>query len=178
MLLDRLAIPYDAVAPDIDERALPGELPANMALRLAEAKARAVAIRQPSALIIGSDQVAVLDNQMLGKPGSHEAATRQLLLMSGRRVTFHTALCLLNTDTGHAQIACVPTVVQFRFLDAAQIERYLCHDRPYDCAGSAKVEALGIALLEKISSDDPTALIGLPLTVLVSMLEREGMVLP
>ncbi len=178
MLLDRLAIPYDAVAPDVDEQPLPGEMPAATALRLAETKARSVAIRQSAALIIGSDQVAVLGNQALGKPGSHEAATRQLLTMSGCKVTFHTALCLLNAGTGHAQIASVPTVVQFRPLHAAQIERYLRHDKPYDCAGSAKVEALGITLLETISSDDPTALIGLPLTVLVSMLGREGITLP
>lgn len=177
-LVARLGLDCRTAAPDIDERALPAEAPAATASRLAEAKARRIAEREPAALIIGSDQVAVLDNQAIGKPGTHAAATLQLQAMSGKTVVFHTALCLLNSETSSVQLANVPTTVRFRELDAAQIERYLRQDQPYDCAGSAKIEALGITLVEQLESDDPTALIGLPLIALVTMLQKEGIQIP
>ncbi len=147
-------------------------------MRLAMAKARKIAGAAPTALIIGSDQVAVLGDTVLGKPGTHAAATQQLQAMSGRSVVFHTALCLFDAKTDVVQVANVPTTVQMRELDAALIERYLRRDQPYDCTGSAKIEALGIALVEKVESDDPTALIGLPLIALVSMLKRAGITVP
>jgi len=172
-LLTRLNLPFTVCVPDIDEAALPGEGAAARALRLAEAKARAVRAASPT-LVIGSDQVAELDGTHLGKPGSHEAATRQLGAMRGREVVFHTALCLYNVASGAVQRANVPTTVTFRMLSDAQIERYLELERPYDCAGSARVETLGIALTRRIVADDPTALIGLPLIALVSMLQAEG----
>lgn len=177
-LIARLGFDCRTVAPDIDESALPAEPPAATALRLAQAKARRIAEREPAALIIGSDQVAVLDNQSIGKPGTHAAAVRQLQAMSGKTVVFHTALCLLNSETNAVQLADVPTTVRFRELDVAQIERYLQQDQPYDCAGSAKIEALGITLVERVESDDPTALIGLPLIALVTMLQKEGIHIP
>jgi septum formation protein len=177
-LIARLGFDCRTVAPDIDERALPAEPPATTALRLAQAKASKIAEREPAALIIGSDQVAVLDNQSIGKPGTHAAAVRQLQAMSGKTVVFHTALCLLNSETNAVQLADVPTTVRFRELDVAQIERYLQQDQPYDCAGSAKIEALGITLVERVESDDPTALIGLPLIALVTMLQKEGIHIP
>jgi len=177
-LIARLGFDCRTVAPDIDERALPAEPPATTALRLAQAKASKIAEREPAALIIGSDQVAVLDNQSIGKPGTHAAAVRQLQAMSGKTVVFHTALCLLNSETNAVQLANVPTTVRFRELDVAQIERYLQQDQPYDCAGSAKIEALGITLVERVESDDPTALIGLPLIALVTMLQKEGIHIP
>lgn len=177
-LIARLGFDCRTVAPDIDERALPAEPPAATALRLAQAKASKIAEREPAALIIGSDQVAVLDNQSIGKPGTHAAAVRQLQAMSGKTVVFHTALCLLNSETNAVQLADVPTTVRFRELDVAQIERYLQQDQPYDCAGSAKIEALGITLVERVESDDPTALIGLPLIALVTMLQKEGIHIP
>lgn len=177
-LLARLGLPYRALAPDIDERALPDEAPVDTAMRLAQAKARKIAAAQSRALIIGSDQVAVLESRAVGKPGDHAAAALQLRAMSGKTVIFHTALCLLNAATNTVQLTSVPTTVRFRKLDAAQIERYLQRDQPYDCAGSAKIEALGIALVEQLESDDPTALVGLPLIALVSMLAREGVDIP
>lgn len=180
-LIARLGLDCRTVAPDIDERALPAEAPAATALRLAEAKARRIAEREPAALIaliIGSDQVAVMNGQAIGKPGTHAAAVRQLQAMSGKTVVFHTALCLLNSETNAVQLANVPTTVRFRELDDGQIERYLQMDQPYDCAGSAKIEALGIALVEHLASDDPTALIGLPLITLVTMLKKEGIHIP
>jgi septum formation protein len=177
-LIARLGLECRTVAPDIDESALPAEPPATTALRLAQAKASKIAEREPAALIIGSDQVAVLDNQSIGKPGTHAAAVRQLQAMSGKTVVFHTALCLLNSETNAVQLANVPTTVRFRELDVAQIERYLQQDQPYDCAGSAKIEALGITLVERVESDDPTALIGLPLIALVTMLQKEGIHIP
>lgn len=177
-LLARLGLDCRAVAPNIDERALSAETPAATALRLAEAKARRIAEHEPAALIIGSDQVAVLNDQPIGKPGNHAAAVLQLQAMSGKAVVFHTALCLLNSETRTVQLANVPTTVRFRQLDRAQIERYLQQDQPYDCAGSAKIEALGITLVEQIESDDPTALIGLPLITLVTMLQKEGIQIP
>ena len=177
-LIARLGLDCRSLAPDIDERALDQERPVETAMRLAVAKARKIATDAPAALIIGSDQVAVLGDTVLGKPGTHGAAAQQLQTMSGRSVVFHTALCLLDAETDAVQVANVPTTVQMRELDTASIERYLRHDQPYDCAGSAKIEALGIALVEKVESDDPTALIGLPLIALVGMLKRAGVVVP
>lgn len=177
-LVARIGIDCHVISPDIDENALQNEAPAATALRLAQAKARRVAERETAALIIGSDQVAVMGDRLIGKPGSHAAAARQLQDMSGKTVIFHTALCLLNAATGKMQLANVPTTVHFRELDPAQIERYLRQDRPYDCAGSAKIEALGIALAEQVESNDPTALIGLPLIALVTMLRQEGISIP
>lgn len=178
MLLGRLGLDFRPISPDIDERSLAHETPEATALRLAEAKSRKVAETETAALVIGSDQVAVMGEHILGKPGSHQAAAAQLEAMSGKAVVFHTALCLFNAVSGQAQLANVPTTVRFRRLDAAQIERYLQQDRPYDCAGSAKIEALGISLVESVDSTDPTALIGLPLIALVDMLLREGVTIP
>jgi septum formation protein len=177
-LLARLGLDCRAIAPEIDESALPHETAEATALRLAQSKARSVAANERTALVIGSDQVAVLDDRAVGKPGSHAAAARQLREMSGNTVIFHTALCLHNAATGAEQLASVPTTVRFRRLSDAQIERYLQRDQPYDCAGSAKIEALGIALVEHVASADPTALIGLPLITLVTMLAREGVSIP
>ena len=173
-LLERLRLPFKVVAPDVDETPLPGELPMRTALRLAASKAEAVVPAAAGALIIGSDQVAVLDAQPLGKPGDHAAAVRQLQAMRGQRVVFHTALCLLDAASGRKQLENVPTSVFFRNFSDAQIEHYLRTEQPYDCAGSAKIEGLGIALVERIESDDPSALIGLPLMKLVSMLQNES----
>lgn len=173
-LLQRLRLPFDVVAPNVDETPLPGEVAERAALRLAEVKARAVAQLRQDALIIGSDQVAVLDGEKLDKPGSHAKAVRQLNAMRGKSVVFHTALCLYDCASNRVQVANVPTTVVFRDISDAQIERYLASERPYDCAGSAKIEGLGIALVERVVSDDPTALIGLPLIQLISMLRNEG----
>ncbi|MEQ1773058.1 MAG: Maf family nucleotide pyrophosphatase [Burkholderiales bacterium] len=172
-LLERLRIPFITCAPDIDEAPLADELPRDTALRLAMAKACAVAATNPSALIVGSDQVADLNGKLLGKPGDHDSAVLQLRAMRGRSVIFHTALCLLNAATGRYQLENVPSTVQLRELSDAQIENYLRLEQPYDCAGSAKIESLGVALVHKIESDDPTALIGLPLMTLLSMLKHE-----
>lgn len=177
-LTGRLGLDCTTIAPDIDESALPGESPVATATRLAQAKARKVANKKPEALIIGSDQVALLDDAVLGKPGSHASAVRQLRLMSGKTTVFHTAICLYDAASDEMQCANVPTTVQMRELSDETIERYLRQDQPYDCAGSAKIESLGIALVEKVESDDPTALIGLPLITLVSMLKRAGITLP
>lgn len=173
-LLERLRLPFEVQAPAVDESVLPGEEPADTALRLAEAKARNVGAVSRAALVIGCDQVAALDGASLGKPGGHEHAVAQLRAMRGRDVVFHTALALLNTASGALQLANVPTVVRFRDCSDLQIERYLARERPYDCAGSAKIEGLGIALVERAVSDDPSALIGLPLMQLTTMLGKEG----
>ena len=173
-LLSRLRIPFEVRAPGIDESALAGEAPRDTALRLAKQKAHAVASSCPGALVIASDQVAALDGESIGKPGGHERAVAQLNAMSGRCVTFHTALAVFNTANGALQLAEVPTEVYFRRCSQDEIERYLAAERPYDCTGSAKIEGLGIALVEHMSSDDPTALIGLPLMQLVTMLKNEG----
>ena len=157
--------------------ALPGETARDTALRLAQAKARAVAPKVPRALVIGSDQVATLDGERLGKPGGHERAVAQLKAMRGRTVIFHTALALLNSTSGAMQTAEVPTEVRFRDYGDKEIERYLEIERPYDCSGSAKIEGLGIVLVERVSGDDPTALIGLPLVQLCAMLRSEGVTL-
>lgn len=173
-LLARLRLPFDVAAPRVDETPRPGETARETALRLAQAKARAVAPAFPGALIIGCDQVAALDGACLGKPGSHGNAVAQLKTMRGREVLFHTALALLNTESAKMQAAEVPTAVRFRDYSDGEIERYLALEQPYDCAGSAKIEGLGIVLVERVTGDDPSALIGLPLMQLASMLRQEG----
>lgn len=177
-LLARLQIPFTAVAPHTDETPLPDESPMQTAERLAELKARAVAAQHQNSLIIGSDQVAYLGNQRFGKPGTRENAIRQLRAMRGNTVIFHTGLCLLNTRTGQHQLAGIPTEVRFRNFSDAEIERYLDKEDALNCAGSAKSEGLGIALLEYMRGDDPNALIGLPLIALTHMLRSEGVDLP
>ena len=177
-LLSRLRIPFDVIVPDIDETPLAGETPEATALRLAREKAEAIAAQHPGALVIGSDQVATLDGQQIGKPGNHENALKQLQIMRGRCVVFHSALCLLDgrkTGADAVQLENVQTRVTFRDLPDAELDAYLKIEQPYDCAGSARNEALGIAILEKIESDDPTALTGLPLIALTTMLRRAGM---
>ncbi len=173
-LLERLGILFATASPDVDESRLPGEPPETMVRRLSEVKARAVATQHPNALIIGSDQMAVCGEDVLGKPGSHEKATAQLAHLSGKRVTFFTGLCLYNSVSGHAQLDVVPFHVMFRTLDSTMIENYLKREQPYNCAGSFKSEGLGTALFERLEGDDPTALIGLPLIRLTRMLENEG----
>ena len=177
-LLGRLQIPFETVAPKVEEYAKPGETPAATAERLALEKAQAVAAHYPSALIIGSDQVAYCGEQRYGKPGSRENAVVQLRAMRGKTVVFHTAVCLLNARTGRVQVSGVPTDVRFRELSDAEIERYLDREDALNCAGSAKSEGLGIALLESMRGDDPNALVGLPLIALCRMLRAEGVALP
>ncbi|WP_240141375.1 Maf family nucleotide pyrophosphatase [Nitrosomonas sp. HPC101] len=172
-LLQHLQIPFETADPAIDELALPEEAPDATALRLAKEKAYALAKSFPDALIITADQVAALDKIQLGKPLSHENAVRQLRLMRGREVIFHTALCLLNSRTTRLQTRIVSCSVKYRELNDDQIERYLTKEQPYHCAGSAKAEGLGIALIERITGEDPNALIGLPLIALVEMLMEE-----
>ncbi len=173
-MLSRLGIPFETAAPGIDEQRREDEAPEALVRRLAEEKARAVAPRFPAALIIGSDQVALLDGAVLGKPGNHENALRQLQQASGRTVTFLTGLCLLNAGADRVQLEVEPFEVRFRSLTRGQIEAYLQREQPYDCAGSFKSEGLGIALFERMQGDDPNALVGLPLIRLVRMLEAEG----
>lgn len=177
-LLQRFDLPFEVARPDIDETPQPGEAPQATAERLAVEKARAVAAQFPDALIIGSDQVAYMGEARFGKPGTVERAIAQLKSMSGRTVIFHTALALLNTRSGHVQVDAVPTKVRFRSLSDEEIERYVNKERPLDCAGSAKSEGLGIALLDALSGDDPNALVGLPLIALARMLRNEGIALP
>jgi septum formation protein len=174
-LLARLRLPFEAIAPGVDEDALPGESPPALAQRLALRKARAVAQRHPDAVVIGSDQVAELDGRSLGKPGQHDRAVQQLRAMRGRDVRFHTAVAVLCAARGFEQQALVTVRVHFRDLTDAEIERYLTLEQPYDCAGSAKCETLGIALVDAIESDDPTALIGLPLIRTSAMLRAAGL---
>ncbi|MEI8034341.1 MAG: Maf family nucleotide pyrophosphatase [Betaproteobacteria bacterium] len=174
-LLSRLGLTFSSVSPHIDESALPGEIPQATALRLALAKAQAVAQTHNTGLVIGSDQVADLEGLALGKPLTHENARLQLKAMSGKTVYFHTALCLFNIQTGRYQLETVSPKVQFRTLSSENIENYLFKEKPYDCAGSAKIESLGIALVHGVDCADPTALIGLPLICLISMLKKEGM---
>lgn len=176
-MLDRLRLDYSTISPDIDETALPGEAPAALVERLAEQKARAVGARH-AGLIIGSDQVATINGDILGKPGNHENAVAQLQRLAGQRVIFHTGLCLLDSVNHEAQIDVIPFTVQFRTLTGKQIERYLRTEQPYNCAGSFKSEGLGITLFEKMLGDDPTALIGLPLIRLTAMLGKAGIDLP
>lgn len=173
-LLERLRIPFDVAVPAVDETPLPGEAPEATALRLSRAKADAVARTRPGALVIGSDQVATLDGRQVGKPGDHARAMAQLQWMRGRTVTFHSALCLLDSRDGSAQLRDVQTLVTFRDASDAELDTYLRLEQPYDVAGSAKSEGLGIALLERVESDDPTALIGLPLIALTTMLRQAG----
>ena len=175
-LLERLRLPFQVMVPAIDEAPLPAETPAATALRLARAKAQAVAARAPGCLVIGSDQVATLDAILIGKPGNHEAALRQLQLMRGKQVVFHSALCLWDgrLDEPVVQLANIETSVTFRDLPDIELDAYLRIEQPYDCAGSAKNEGLGIAILEKVDSSDPTALTGLPLICLVGMLRKAG----
>lgn len=177
-LLERLNLPFDVAAPLVDETPEPGEAPRALALRLAVAKARAVAQQHPEAVVIGSDQVADLAGMPLGKPGEHERAVQQLRQMRGQTVIFQTAVAVVCVATGFEQLELAPVEVKFRDLSDAEIERYLRTEQPYDCAGSAKSEGLGIALLDAIHSDDPTALIGLPLIRTCRMLRAAGLVLP
>ena len=171
----RLGVPFDVITPELDETPLADESPEETATRLAMAKAHAVGEKIPQALVIGSDQVAVLGKTHLPKPGNHDNAVRQLAMMRGQEVVFHTALCVLNSDTKNIQTRLVPSCVTFRDYSDAQIQRYLLKEQPYHCSASAKAEGLGIALIKKIASDDPNALIGLPLIALVEMLENEGL---
>jgi septum formation protein len=177
-LLSRLGLPFQTVGPEVDETPLTDEAPADLALRLARQKATSVAQRHPQAIVIGSDQVADLHGEPLGKPGNHERARAQLARMSGETVIFQTALSVQCLETGFEQSAVVPVRVVFRHLGADEIERYLRAEQPYDCAGSAKSEGLGIALLERIDNDDPTALIGLPLIRTCQMLRAAGLLVP
>lgn len=173
-LLGRLGLPFEVANPRTDESPLPQESPPAMALRLSEAKARAVATEYPNALIIGSDQVAEMNGRIFGKPGSHQHAVAQLKELSGRTVNFFTGLCLLDTRTGQAEVRGVPTLVGFRELSDLEIESYLRREPAYNCAGSAKSEGLGIALLDRIEGTDPNALVGLPLIALCDLLRRHG----
>jgi 7-methyl-GTP pyrophosphatase len=177
-LLARLEIPFETEAPHIDETPHDGEAPAATALRLAREKAAALLPGFPDAFIVGSDQVAELDHRPLGKPLTHANAVHQLRLCSGRTVEFHTGLCLLDAASGAAQVAAAVNRVRFRKLDEDEIERYLRREQPYDCTGSAKADAFGIVIIEALQGDDPNALIGLPLILLVDMLRRAGFRLP
>jgi septum formation protein len=174
-LLERLGLAFEMAAPGVDEQALAGEAPADTAVRLSILKATAVKSRFPDALIIGSDQVAALGSERLDKPGGHENAVRQLRLLSGRTAQFHTAVALLDARTDACASRIVPCRVTFRQLDEARIEAYLRREQPYDCAGSAKSEGLGIALIARMETDDPTSLVGLPLIALSQMLEHAGL---
>ena len=175
-LLSRLQLPFEAIAPDIDETPLPGETPPTTALRLARAKAAEIARREGAALVIGSDQVATLDGEHIGKPGNHENALAQLRKMRGRETIFHTALCLLDNRSAEpiVQLENVQTAVRLRDLPDHEFDAYLRIEQPYDCAGSAKNEGLGIVLIASLRSDDPTALTGLPLIALTTMLRKAG----
>jgi septum formation protein len=177
-ILQKLAIPFDAAAPDTDETMMDKESPEALVSRLAESKARAVAHDWPNALIIGSDQVACVDGEILGKPGNRQNAMQQLTQAAGKAVTFYTGLCLLNSGSQQAQISCELFKVYFRQLNEAQIARYLDHEQPFNCAGSFKSEGMGITLFSKLEGDDPNTLIGLPLIRLVEMLGNEGVKLP
>ena len=172
-LLERLRWPFEVAAPHVDEQPRAGESPVDLALRLAVEKARAVASRHPDAVVIGSDQVAELDGEAIGKPGTHDRAVAQLRRMRGKAVVFHTAVAVVRRSAGYERVEHAPVRVRFRELDDEAIETYLRMEQPYDCAGSAKCETLGIALLDAIDSDDPTALVGLPL-IRTSRLMREA----
>jgi len=173
-LLERLRLPFAVHAPDVDETPLAGEVPAALAQRLALAKARAVSAAHPDAVVIGSDQVADLDGSPIGKPGTHARAVEQLRSMRGRSIVFQTAVAVVRGSTGYVGTALAPVTVRFRDLSDTEIEHYLRTEQPYDCAGSAKCETLGIALLEAIDSDDPTALVGLPLIRTCALLRAAG----
>lgn len=173
-LLQRLQLPFSTISPEVDETPLSGEAPQETALRLAQAKARKIGADHENALIIGCDQVATLDGEQLGKPLVHDRAVQQLRKMRGRRVVFHSALCLYNAAADRIQAEVVPYEIEFRQLSDAQIENYLRKEEPYHCAGSAKSEGLGIVLIAAMHGSDPNALIGLPLIALVDMLHNEG----
>jgi septum formation protein len=173
-LLTRLELPFSVVSPDVDESPLENETPQATALRLAQLKAHKVAESHSNALVIGCDQVATLDDLQIGKPGTHAKAFKQLQMLRGRKVTFHSALCLYNAQSKRMQAEVVPYLVEFRQLTDAQIENYLLKEQPYQCAGSAKSEGLGIALIQSMEGSDPNALIGLPLIALTNMLMNEG----
>ena len=177
-LLARLRLPFEVMSPDVDETPLANEAPRDTALRLAQLKARAVADKFPDALIIGSDQVALLGTEQIGKPHTFENAKKQLQAASGRGMVFHTALCVYNSKSGNMQTRVVPIAIQFRTLSDDVIERYLAAEQPYNCAGSAKSEGLGIALIARFEGEDPNALVGLPLIALVDMLHQEGVEIP
>jgi septum formation protein len=173
-LLERLGVSFLTADPGVKEERLPGEDPEQMARRLAEAKALAVAPGFRDALVVGCDQVAVSNGELLGKPGNHKNAVRQLRALSGGEAVFHTAVCVHNTADGSIRVRVVPCRVHFRKLDDAAIERYLAREQPYDCTGSAKSEGLGIALISKMESEDPNALVGLPMIALVDLLREQG----
>ena len=177
-LLERLGVPFETFAPQVDESRHAGEPAAQLVRRLSEAKARAGADAFPDALIIGSDQVAVCGDDILGKPGNHDNACRQLARLAGQRVTFLTGLCLFDAVNASVRLDLVPYHVSFRALTAAQIDRYLRAEQPYNCAGSFKSEGLGISLFEAMQGEDPSALIGLPLIRLVSWLNQAGVAIP
>ncbi len=177
-ILEKLRLPFDCVAPEVDESHLPGELPADLVQRLARAKAHAAATRDSQGLIIGGDQVAHADGEILGKPGSEDRAVAQLLKLSGKAVTFYTGLCLLDTATDTTQVVCETYRVSFRELDREQIESYVAIEKPIHCAGSFKSEGLGIVLFDALQGRDPNTLIGLPLIALTDMLRRTGITLP
>ncbi len=174
-LLQKLQIPFESIAPDIDESPRANETPQALVERLAIAKARAIAQSHPHSLVIGSDQVAMINGDIVSKPGDHATAVAQLRAASGRHLTLYTGLALIDSDSGRCQHEVVPFSVQVRPLSENQIENYLRKEKPYDCAGSVKSEALGIALLERFEGDDPNTLIGLPLIRLIDMLAREGL---
>ena len=173
-LLSRLGIPFTTANPQVDESSLPGESPEDLALRLSEAKARSIAPLYPEALIIGSDQVAILEGQIFGKPGTHDKAVQQLQTMRGKTVNFFTGLCLFDAKAERARVRGVSTLVTFRHLNDTEIENYLRKEQPYNCAGSAKSEGLGIAIIHRMQGDDPNALIGLPLILLCDLLAEAG----
>jgi len=177
-LLARLQLPFTCSSPDIDESPLAGESATELVRRLAQAKAQALAASHPGHLIIGSDQVAVLDGKIIGKPHTFDKAREQLLAASGASVTFLTGLALLNSQSGHCQLDCIPFTVHMRTLDPASVERYLRAEQPYDCAGSFKAEGLGVSLFQRTEGPDATSLIGLPLIRLVDMLLAEGVQIP
>jgi septum formation protein len=174
-VLEKLGLPFDTHSPEVDETPQPGETPAQLVERLSIAKAQAVASHFKQGLVIGSDQVAVIDDEILGKPGNHETAVAQLQRASGKTVTFLTGLALVNAESGSIQAEVVPFKVVFRQLTQQQIVNYLNAEQPYNCAGSFKSEGLGIALFDRLEGDDPNTLIGLPLITLIRMLEKEGM---
>ncbi|MGD8925853.1 MAG: nucleoside triphosphate pyrophosphatase [Thioalkalispiraceae bacterium] len=173
-ILEKLDIAFETMSPDVDESVLVDEIPEQMVARLAEAKAKSVGKQISKALVIGSDQVALVDGQILGKPGTHENAVKQLRRASGKRISFLTGLCVYNTESKRTQLEVIPFNVIFRQLTDKQIENYLRKEQPYNCAGSFKSEGLGIALFERLEGDDPNTLIGLPLIRLIRMLESEG----
>jgi len=177
-ILQKLCVSFDTAAPDIDESSQDNETPTQLVERLSISKAKKVAEAHPAALIVGSDQVACVEQQILGKPHTHEKAVEQLRFLSGKTVSFHTGLCLFNSETGNTQSTVEVFKVHFRTLSDDQIERYLQNEHPYNCAGSFKSEALGISLFKKLEGDDPNTLIGLPLIRLVEFLSNEGLQIP